>query len=77
MTCCAVETFGRVGTTFLDLLHALAKLACTHAFDRGMPQAAFLRKWLDRLSVGVAKGVAACIEESLVGCAAVRPLGHA
>ena len=65
----AVETLGRTGEEFNELLRALAALACDHSQRRGLPAVDWLRKWQTELSCGVARAVAHALADGYLPAA--------
>ena len=65
----AVETLGRTGEEFNELLRTLAALACDHSQRRGLPAVDWLRKWQTELSCGVARAVAHALADGYLPAA--------
>ena len=64
-TTAAIETFGRVGSTFLDLLEELASAAAQRDTNRGLPPMSWRNRWLTRLSCGVQRFVASNVLDAV------------
>jgi hypothetical protein len=66
-TAAAVETLGRLGVEFLELLQELAQLAAAHSEERGLPATRWSRKWRVELSCQLHKAVARSVHEAVIG----------
>lgn len=66
-TAAAVETLGRLGVEFLELLQELAQLAAARSEERGLPATRWSRKWRVELSCQLHKAVARSVHEAVIG----------
>ena len=67
VTTAAVETFGRLGDAFLDLLQNLNMLAHQRDTLRGLPPKNHLHTWHVELSCDVARAASIAIEDAVAG----------